>query len=87
MVKGRHKIQEFWRAAMQMGVKDVVLTTVELSGSGDTVHELGNYVLKIQLKGKKSTEDRGKYIVIWKRTAGGWKLHRDIWNTTLPAQQ
>jgi ketosteroid isomerase-like protein len=22
----------------------------------------------------------GRYIVIWKRTDAGWKLHRDIWN-------
>jgi ketosteroid isomerase-like protein len=28
--------------------------------------------------------DRGKYIVIWKREQGQWKLHRDIWNTSMP---
>jgi len=22
----------------------------------------------------------GKYIVIGKKTAGGWKIHHDIWN-------
>lgn len=87
MVSGRQEIQKFWKAAMEMGVKDAILTTVELSGSGDTVHELGNYVLKIQPKGKELFEDRGKYIVIWKRTADGWRLHRDIWNTNLPAHQ
>jgi ketosteroid isomerase-like protein len=29
--------------------------------------------------------DRGKYVVIWKRVGGEWKLHRDIWTTSLPA--
>jgi ketosteroid isomerase-like protein len=29
--------------------------------------------------------DRGKYIVVWKDEGGKWKLHRDIWNSSLPA--
>ena len=28
--------------------------------------------------------DEGKYIVIWKREAGQWKLHRDILNRSMP---
>ena len=87
MIRGRQGIEKFWRAAMQMGVKEAVLTTVELSGTGDTVYEIGNYILKIHPKGQKPIEDKGKYIVIWKHTAYGWKLHRDIWNSNLPPQQ
>ena len=33
--------------------------------------------------GRSSTS--GKYIVVWKRDGGQWKLHRDIWNTSMPA--
>jgi ketosteroid isomerase-like protein len=29
--------------------------------------------------------DQGKYIVIWKQDGGQWKLHRDIFNSSLPA--
>jgi len=87
MIRGRRGIGKFWGAAIQMGVKDAVLTTVELSGSGDTVHEVGNYTLKISQKGQKPVEDKGKYIVIWKHTASGWKLHRDIWNSNMPPQK
>ena len=37
-IVGREKIREFWGAAAQaMGIKDAVLTTVELVGEGDTV--------------------------------------------------
>ena len=87
MIRGMQGIEKFWRVAIQMGVKDAVLTTVELSGSGDTINEMGNYTLKIQPKGQKPIEDKGKYIVIWKHTAYGWKIHRDIWNTNLPLRQ
>jgi hypothetical protein len=29
--------------------------------------------------------DQGKYVVVWKRELGQWKLYRDIWNTSVPA--
>jgi ketosteroid isomerase-like protein len=28
--------------------------------------------------------DKGKYIVIWKQEDGQWKLHRDIFNSSMP---
>jgi len=87
MIRGRQGIEEFWGAAMRMGVKGVVLTTVELSGNGDTVQELGKYALKIQPQGKEPVEDKGKYVVVWKRTAEGWKYHWDIWNSSMPPQK
>jgi uncharacterized protein (TIGR02246 family) len=85
MIRGRHGTEGFWGAAIKMGVRDAVLKTIELRVVADEVHEVGNYALKIQPEGKKAFEDKGKYIVIWKRDAEGrWKLHRDIWNSSLP---
>ncbi len=31
-------------------------------------------------------EDKGKYIVVWKKVGGAWKVAADIFNTNLPAQ-
>jgi len=46
----------------------------------------GRIVGTFTLKGKGGQElDAGKYIVIWKREDGQWKLHRDIFNSSLPA--
>ena len=30
--------------------------------------------------------DEGKYIVIWKREPGGWKIYRDMWSSNSPRQ-
>jgi ketosteroid isomerase-like protein len=27
--------------------------------------------------------DRGKYVVVWQREQGQWRIHRDIWSTSL----
>jgi ketosteroid isomerase-like protein len=29
--------------------------------------------------------DSGKFIVVWRREKGGWKLTLDIWNSSMPA--
>ena len=81
IIWGRQGIEKFWGEAIQKGLKDVVMTTVELSVSGDTFHVIGNYTAKISEKGQKLVEEKGKYLIIGKRTAVGWKAHRDIWNS------
>lgn len=82
-VTGRAAIQAFWQAAMDMGRKTVRLETVEAKGHGDTAIEIGKYTLRREAG---NVIDRGKYVVIWKQEGGQWKLHRDIWNSSLSAQ-
>lgn len=84
---GEGAIQAFWAGGLQMGIKDAVLTTVDVLGMGDMVCEIGKYNLTIQPEGQEAMEDNGKYIVIWKKAEdGSWQLHIDIWNTSMPAQ-
>ena len=86
MLKGRESIQAFWQGAMDMGVHDVALETLELNQVDDTAYEIGRYSLKIKIEGSESVSDSGKFIVIWKQEDGSWKWHIDIWNTNLPLQ-
>ena len=80
IVKGNEAVREFWAGAIKgMGLKEANLKTVEVVGMGDTVTEMGEYHLKLA-----SGEDRGKYVVVWKSTPEGLKLHWDIWNTNKP---
>ena len=82
-VTGRAAIQAFWQAAMDTGRKTVRLEIVEAEGHGDTAIEIGKYTLSWEAG---NVIDRGKYVVIWKQEGGQWKLHRDIWNSSLSAQ-
>jgi hypothetical protein len=45
--------------------------------------EIGRYSL---LGANETLMDHGKYLVVWKRFDAQWKLHRDIWNTSVAAQ-
>jgi ketosteroid isomerase-like protein len=83
LVTGAVAIQAFWQGAMDMGIKNARLETVEAEGHGDTAIEIGKYLLSGETG---NVMDRGKYVVIWKQVGGQWKLHRDIWNSSLSAQ-
>lgn len=87
MIEGKEGIEAFWGGGLQMGIRDAVLTTVDVFGMGDMACEIGNYDLTIQPEGQEAMKDSGKYLVIWKKAMDGtWKLHVDIWNTSMPVQ-
>ena len=81
-ISGREAIEGFWRNVMGMGIAGVKLETAELEAQGDLAVEIGRYVLSGADGGAL---DNGKYVVVWHRDAGTWKLHRDIWTTSKPA--
>jgi len=88
MIQGRQGIEEFWNALIQMGIKDAVLTIVDVFGSGDLAYEVGKATITIQPEGQEPVEQKAKYVVVWKQTAdGSWKLHVDIWNSNMPVQK
>ncbi len=79
VVAGRDGIQAFWQGAMDMGLVEVKLETVEVEGHRETAIEVGKYTL---LAAGGQVADAGKYVVIWKLDGRSWKLHRDIWNSS-----
>jgi ketosteroid isomerase-like protein len=82
VVEGGAAIQAFWQGALDAGLAQVTLDTVEVEGHRDTAIEVGRYTLR-GVGGQVA--DAGKYLVIWKVEGKSWKLHRDIWNSSPPS--
>jgi len=82
VIRGRDAIQKFWQSALDSGIAGVGLKTLEIFGQSPTVTEVGQYELSDKA-GK--VLDHGKYIVIWRREGGHWKLLRDMFSTNVPA--
>ena len=79
-VTGTEAIGQFWQAAFDSGIKGVSIVTLEVENHGDTAYEVG----KLELRGADGKVlDRAKYVVIWKKEGTTWKLHRDIWTTSV----
>ena len=81
-VTGREGMMAVWKGMMDSGAKSGKLNTLEVSGSGNSALEVGTYEI-MDKDGK--VLDKGKYMVNWKKIGSTWKLHRDIWNSSMPA--
>jgi uncharacterized protein (TIGR02246 family) len=76
VARGRSAIAAAWEKSIKSGVKDLRLGTADVESAGDLAYETG----VVRLVGRDGAFTEGRYVVVWKRTNGQWKLHRDIWN-------
>ena len=85
IVRGQDDIRQLWSSVMtSMGLKDVALKTVDLDVHDDSACEVGQATLTLAPPGGQRATVDIKYVVVWQRVGGQWRLHRDIWNA-LPA--
>ena len=80
-VVGRKNIQSAMSEIVKSGITKVDLRLKEVFGTEDLIAEEGELTLFV--KDKAVAEE--KYIVLWKKEDGKWKLFRDIFNSNLPA--
>jgi len=79
-IKG-DKILSTYGSMTRMGVQDFTFVTTDIVGSDDLMVETGSYEMK---DAKGGLVDRGKYLVVWQKRDGVWKLYRDTGNTSMP---
>lgn len=81
IIKGREAIEAEWRKDMGGPGRKATLTTLEIEEHGDWAFETSLFL--VTATNGKTIYD-GKYICIWKRENGQWKIHRDIGNKNTP---
>ena len=83
IVRGREAITKLFGGLFEsMGLKSVQLETRDLQIAGDeeTAYEVGEATLQLEKDGASATAV-AKYVVVWIKIDGAWRLHRDIWNS------
>jgi uncharacterized protein (TIGR02246 family) len=79
MVKGRLAIGTMWKDMAEKVITDPQLTTLDVKPLGPSAaREIGTFSLKT--KGPTPQEVTGKYMVVWEKVGGDWKIAADIWN-------
>jgi uncharacterized protein (TIGR02246 family) len=85
MVHGREAIRSFWTGFLgQFASVDFSLTPDDVQQSGDLAVETGRY--RANLTPKNATtpvNDEGKYVVVWRKIGGQWKMVRDMFSSDL----
>ena len=57
--------------------------SISITDSGDLAIQTGEYhVTGIGPKGDR--EDKGRFLTVWKKTGGEWKVAHDVGSTTMP---
>ncbi len=80
-VRGRDAIGRYWKAAIDAGVKNLVLESTDIEGSGGYAYEVGTAKMSIPKPEGGLQPISAKYVVVWHQTGDGhWALYRDIWN-------
>lgn len=82
--KGAAAIASAWGGAIRMGMKDIKVITDDVVGGPDLLAETGRY--EMYGEGNKVI-DKGKYVVVWKPEGDGWKIYRDIGNSSMPPKK
>lgn len=84
-LEGRAAIQDHMSADMarMQGMK-MTFETKEVRAMHDHAIEFGGYTVE----GDDGAHiDHGKYITVWSQTSDGWKIVRDIWNSSMGGGQ
>ena len=69
----------YWTLPEDVSITFHKITQSEITVKGKTAYDYGYYEGKT--KHKKGTSSwKGKYVIIWKKVNGDWKMYLDIWN-------
>lgn len=84
-VKGRKPIAEAWQGILDLPELDFSFapTAVNVAGSGDMAYVIGTYQLAYQGE-EARVEDAGKYVDVWEKIDGEWKVVIETYNSDLP---
>ncbi len=86
-IEGPKAIVAVWKSWSELPNVEVVFgpNRIEASTSGDMAYDYGWYTFAFDTDNGRVT-DKGKYVVVWKKIGGTWKIKADIFNTNLPAK-
>ncbi len=82
IVSGRAAIQEFFARENPPGSAGIEIATIETRVFGDYAYRQGT----VRFQGPDGEAvSAGKFIGLWKKADGEWRIYRDIWNTNAPS--
>ncbi|GJQ61469.1 MAG: hypothetical protein SCALA702_05220 [Melioribacteraceae bacterium] len=84
MIKGMDALKKKVEMDKQMPMKilSFEMKVIEIAESGEYGYEIGTYTMSMEMPGMdKPWDDKGKYITIYKKYDGKWKIQYDTWNT------
>jgi len=85
MLRGLDAMRESHKQQHQMGMKVTAfeLTATDVIVEGNIAIEIGTYTISMDMPEMGKMDDHGKYMNVWEKQGGDWKIRADIWNTDM----
>ena len=82
MAQGTDAVAAVWQGLFELPgfVLTFEPTFIEVSAAGDLAYDIGTYALSFD-SDQGPVQDNGKYVVVWKKVDGVWKVAADIFNS------
>jgi uncharacterized protein (TIGR02246 family) len=78
----RSAIAAFFAGAFENGIAAARFITDEVDGDDAQATEIGRYELYAVPPGsERILAANGRYLVVWRKVGGEWRMHRDMFNT------
>lgn len=86
IAKGPEAIRSSWQSMMQIPGFSLTFEpeAIVVSSSGDMALDRGTYDLAMNSP-SGPIQDKGKYVVVWRKLGGEWKVAADIFNSDKPS--
>ncbi|SMG28894.1 Ketosteroid isomerase homolog [Marivirga sericea] len=80
ILEGKEAILKYWTLLPGMKTKNHKITQHEIRIVKNTGYDYGVYRGTTVNKNGEQSNWRGKYVIVWKKVNGDWKIYLDIWN-------
>lgn len=80
-IRGHEAIGRYWRLPPGSRVTHHRATPTEIRVDGDHAYDHGVYEISGERNGEAWGPTLGKYVIVWRREPGGWRMHLDMWNS------
>lgn len=80
IVSGRDSVTSYWTFSEDSKIIYHKVTPSEIKILGDEAYDFGYYEgTTVESNGDENSW-RGKYVIVWRKVEGEWKIYLDIWN-------
>jgi ketosteroid isomerase-like protein len=83
VIQGSEAIQSYWRGVIAAGLRILSMRSVRIDEyGGEVAREVGRFVAEPPQTRNDNGRVEGKYVILWRKSAGEWQHDTDIWNFT-----
>jgi ketosteroid isomerase-like protein len=80
-ITGHEAVRRYWTLAPRRRITRHVLMPARITVDGEHAYDYGTFEIAGERDGTAWGPFRGKYVIVWRREGGSWRMHLDIWNS------